>query len=223
MTIYKLSPSSLTFSWDQCKYCFYMQVKHGIGIGGIFPGIFSKMGNLTSQFYLGKPTSEISSTLPRGSVKLREAFVKSDTITLPGAKSHCYIKGRLDALLEFEDGTYGIVDYKTSEAREEHAAFYSRQLSAYAYSLEHSASGAPNYAPVSRLGLFIITPERFEPTQNNEMAFVNRTTWVDVPRDDTAFLALLGDVLNVLDAPAPPEPGQDCEVCNYRAAMREFI
>jgi hypothetical protein len=78
----------------------------------------------------------------------------------------------LPAQVQFEDGSYGLVDYKTSDARDEHAAFYSRQLSAYAYSLEHPASGALSFAPVKRLGLFIITPDRFEPTAAAEMAFV---------------------------------------------------
>ena len=30
---------------------------------------------------------------------------------------------------------------------------------------------------------------------------------MDVPRDDAAFLSLLGEVLAVLDAPAPPRLG----------------
>jgi hypothetical protein len=48
------------------------------------------------------------------------------------------------------------------------------------------------------------------------MVFINRTTWMEIPRDDQAFLALLGSVLAVLDAPTPPEPSEECGVCNYR-------
>ena len=221
--MYKISPSDLTFSWDGCKYCFYLKVKHNIVMRGIFPGIFGKMANLTSEFYLGRSTSDISPDLPPGIVKLREKFVKSAPISIPGAASQCYINGRFDAVLEFEDGSYGIVDYKTSEAKDEHVAFYSRQLSAYAYALEHPAPKALSLSPISRLGLFVITPDRFETTSNNEMVFVNKTTWMDVPRDDAAFLALLGEVLAVLDAPTPPKSSEDCEVCNYRNSMQEFM
>ena len=65
--MYKISPSDLTFSWDGCKYCFYLKVKHNIVLRGPFPGMFTKMANLTSEFYLGKlPTSEISPDLPPG-------------------------------------------------------------------------------------------------------------------------------------------------------------
>jgi hypothetical protein len=222
MAIYKLSPSDLTFTWDECKYCFYVKVKHGIVLRTAFPGMFAKMGNLTSEFYLGKPAREISPDLPPGIVKYREKFVKSASISIPGAKSECYLSGRFDAIIEFEEGSYGIVDYKTSEAKDEHVAFYSRQLSAYAYALENPAANALGLSPISRLGLFVITPHRFKRTNEDGMIFVNRTTWMEVPRDDQAFLALLGEVLAVLDAPHPPSPAEECGVCNYRKAMQEF-
>jgi len=220
--MYKLSPSDLTFSWDGCKYCFCLKVKHNIALRSIFPGMFGKMANLTSEFYLGRPTSDISPDLPPGVVKLREKFVKSAPITIPGASSQCYISGRFDAVIEFEDGSYGIVDYKTSEAKDEHAAFYSRQLSAYAYALEHPAPNALSLSPITRLGLFVVTPHRFESTSDKEMVFVNKTTWMDVSRDDKAFLSLLGEVLAVLDAPTLPESSEDGEPCNYRKTMQEF-
>ncbi len=221
--MYKISPSDLTFGWDGCHYCFYLKVKHGIVLRGIFPGIFGKMANLTSQFYLGRSTADISPTLPPGTVKLREGWVKSEPISPPGAKSQCYISGRFDAVIEFEDGSYGIVDYKTSEAKDEQAAFYSRQLGAYAYALEHPAPRALGLSPVTRMGLFVVTPDRFEPTLNDEVVFVNKTVWMDVPRDDTAFLALLGEVVRLLDASEPPESAEDCETCNYRKRMADYL
>ena len=173
--MYKISPSDLTFAWGSCRYCFYLKVKHNIAVRGVFPGIFGRMANLTSQFYLGRSTADISPSLPPGYVKLREGWVKSAPISIPGAPSQCYISGRFDAVVEFEDGSFGIVDYKTSDAKEEQAAFYSRQLSAYAYALEHPAPRALGLSPIRRMGLFVVTPDRFEPAANNEMVFVNRT------------------------------------------------
>jgi hypothetical protein len=199
-----------------------MKVKHNIVLRSPFPGIFGKMGNLTSEFYLGKPASEISKTLPSGVVKYREKFVRSTPISVPGAHSQCYINGRFDAVIEFDDGTYGIVYYKTSDPKEEHAVFYSRQLSAYAYALENPAPGALGLSPVSRLGLYIITPESYKRLPTGELIFVNKTTWMDVPRDETAFLSLMGEVLELLDSPTPPAPSETCGVCSYRNSMKEF-
>jgi len=220
--LYKLSPSDLTFLWDGCKHCFYLKVKHNIVYRGSFPSIFGKMANLTSYFYQDKSTSDISTDIPPGRVKFREKWVKSAPISIPGSTSQCYIRGRFDAVIEFDDGSYGVVDYKTSDARDEHAAFYSRQLSAYAYALENPASKALHLSPVSWLGLFVISPDRFEQSPADEMVFVNRTTWMDIPRDDGAFLDLLGEVVAILDAPKPPAPSSGCELCKYRNAIEEF-
>jgi hypothetical protein len=221
MTIYNLSPSDLTFLWDDCKRCFYLKVKHNIGYRGPFPGMFGKMGDLTSNYYLGKPAWEISPDLPAGLVKFREKWVKSAPISFPDTSTQCVIKGRFDAIMAFEDGSYGIIDYKTSDASEEKAAFYSRQLSAYAYALENPAPGALSISPITRLGLFIITPDRFERLPNGELAFVTRTTWMEVPRDDATFLTLLGEVITLLDMPIPPAASDDCGLCNYRRDYNE--
>lgn len=222
MNLYTLSPSDLTFLWDGCKYCFYMKVKHNLVYRGPFPGMFGTMGNLTSNFYLDQSTVEISATLPAGTVKFKEKWVKSSPIFFDGISSQCVIRGRFDAVMAFEDGSYGIIDYKTADASEEKAVFYSRQLSAYAYSLENPAGGALSLSPITRLGLFIITPQRYELTPSGEAAFITRTTWMDVARDDKAFLEFLGEVMAVLDAPQAPEPDGGCALCSYRQNMAEF-
>jgi hypothetical protein len=221
--MYKISPSDLTFGWDGCHYCFYMKLKHGIVLRGIFPGMFSRMAGMTSGYYQGKSTAEISPTLPPGRVTLSEKWVQSEPISPPGAASQCYIKGRFDAVMAFDSGEYGIIDYKTAEAKDEQTSFYSRQLSAYAYALEHPAATALSLSPITRMGLFVVTPDRFEATDTNDKVFVNKTVWTEVPRDDEAFLSLLGDVVNLLDASEPPESDPDCETCKYRKTMEEFL
>jgi hypothetical protein len=221
MTTYTISPSDLTFSWDGCKRCFYLKVKHNIAYRGPFPGMFGKMGDLTSNYYIDKASSEISPELPAGTVTLREKWVKSTPISFSDTSSHCMIRGRFDAIITFEDGTYGIIDYKTSDASEEKAAFYSRQLSAYAYALENPAPNALSISPITHLGLFIITPNRFERMPNGEIAFVTKTTWMDVPRDDATFLALLREIVTLLDKPTPPDPAEGCGLCNYRKNFNE--
>ena len=150
--VYKLSPSDLTFLWDGCKHCFYLKVKHNIVYRGGFPSIFGKMANLTSYFYQDKLTFEIAPDLPPGRVKFREKWVKSAPISIPGSNSQCFIRGRLDAVIEFDDGSYGVVDYKTSDAKDEHANFYSQQLSAYASRLKIPPPVPCTYSPSAGWG-----------------------------------------------------------------------
>lgn len=213
MSTYTLSPSDLTFLWEGCRRCFYLnKVKHKLQYSGVFPGVFSKMANLTSHFYEAPPY-EISLSLPEGILAYREKWGRSAPVAIPGSAVTCVLCGRFDAVIAFTDGSYGVVDYKTSEASSEQAAFYSRQLSAYA--LENPAQGGLHLAPVTRLGLFILTPARFERASTGEMVFVNRTTWVEVSRDDAAFLGLLAEVVAVLEAPEPPPSSDTCALCKY--------
>jgi len=180
------------------------------------------MGDLTSNFYQDKSTSAISPSLPVGIIKYKEKWVKSNPISFEGISSQCIIRGRLDAVAAFEDGSYGIIDYKTSDASPEKAAFYSRQLSAYAYALENPATGALHLTPITLLGLFIITPQKYELVNNDEAAFITQTTWMDVPRDDKGFMKFLGEVMTVLDAPQAPQPADGCTLCSYRKSMTAF-
>ena len=157
--------------------------------------------------------------LPPGTIKFKEKYVKSAPISVPGLSTQAFIRGRFDAVIEFNDGSYGVIDYKTSEAKDEHATFYSRQLSAYAYALENPAPNALELSPVSRLGLYVITPERYEISANSEAVFVNKTTWVEVQRDDEAFLGLIWEILALLESPKPPESSKGCPACKYRSQM----
>ena len=72
------------------------------------------------------------------------------------------------------------------------------------------------------MGLFIITPDRYEKDPEGEKVFVNQRTWKDDSRDDDAFLAFLGEVVAALEIPTPPSSSETCGVCNYRNAMQEF-
>jgi hypothetical protein len=117
--MYQISPSLMTLCWDGCHYCFYMKVKHGIALRGIFPGMSGRVAKMTSGYYLGRSTAEIWPALPPGRVALQERWVRSEPTSPPGATPQCCIKGRFDAVIEFEDGAQGFIDFKTWEAMDE--------------------------------------------------------------------------------------------------------
>jgi hypothetical protein len=58
--------------------------------------------------------------------------------------------------------------------------------------------------------LFAAHLHRFERMPEDEIIFVNQMNWIEVSRDYQAFLALLGEVLRVLDAPTPPDSSETC-------------
>src|SRR5262249_35446734 len=107
--------------------------------------------------------------------------------------------------------------------RDEHVPLYSRQLHAYAYCLEHPAAGKTLLRPVSRLGLLVFEPDGFLYPGNGAAtgaALTGPVSWVEVPRDDQAFLAFLTDVVRVPEQPQAPAPSPKGDWGRYRDASR---
>ena len=71
----KLSPSDLTFLWDECPRCFYLKYIHGINRPAApFPSIFGAIDRLMKAQYAGQPASELSPALPPGTISVTEGF-----------------------------------------------------------------------------------------------------------------------------------------------------
>jgi hypothetical protein len=221
-TPFKLSPSDLTFLWDECKRCFYLKVAAEYPRpAAAFPSIFSKIDGLMKHYFEGKATAEISPSLPPGFVMHGEKWVQSLPITFPDRAAECYLRGKFDTVLQFKDGSYGVVDFKTSSPKPSHLAFYGRQLHAYAYALEHAAQGKFSLSPITRLGLLVVEPNAIEKTPAGSIAYAGYMTWQEIPYDEAAFLVFLEEVVKVLEQPEPPEAAANCTWCQYRQAARE--
>ena len=45
-------------------------------------------------------------------------------------------------------------------------------------------------------------------------------SWIEIPRDNDGFMDFLGEVLEVLEQPAPPAGSAACPWCGYRDTAR---
>jgi len=114
MDNWKLSPSDLTFLWNECKRCFYLKVVHKFNRPRMpFPKIFSRIDLLMKNYYEGKSSAEISPELPIGKVTFGEKWVQSQPIILPGHETGCFIRGKFDTVVSFSNGSYAVIDFKT--------------------------------------------------------------------------------------------------------------
>ena len=216
----RLSPSDLTFLWSDCKRCFYLKVVYGSGRpAAAMPAIFMRIDRLMKQHFLGLSTADISPSLPAGRVQSADGAVQSQPVVLPGRSSALYIRGKYDAVLEFADGGFGVVDFKTTEPRPEHAAFYGRQLHAYVYALEHASAGKLSLKPVTSLGLLSVTPDAME-RRDDRVSYLGRAHWQAVAIDRPGFLGFLDEVAALTDGETPPPADPDCEWCRYRDQAR---
>jgi len=219
--IWKLSPSELTFLWDECPRCFYLKVVRNFNRPwSPFPGIFNRIDKLMKDYFEGRRAVENSPELPEGKVKFGEKWVTSQPIKFPGKKSACYIKGKFDTVIAFSDGSYGVVDFKTTQPSPKHIPFYSRQLHAYAHALEDAAPGMFSLGPISKLGLLCVEPVQMDKAPDGKIAYLGEVTWLEIPRDDEWFFDFLGRVIHILDQDEPPASSENCGWCQYRQAAR---
>jgi CRISPR/Cas system-associated exonuclease Cas4 (RecB family) len=170
--------------------------------------------------YLGYSTQKLSPLLPPGKTIMSGRWVTSAPITGVDGEHSAYIQGIFDTVVQFEDGSYGVVDFKTSEAREEHIEFYGRQLAAYAYALTHPAPGKLHLSPVSKLGLLYFEPQAMAETASSGLSLSGPARWVEIPVDEARFENFMRMVLALLSLPEPPPANPDCAFCAYREAAR---
>lgn len=212
-----LAPSDFAFLWEECRRCFYLKVRKRVNRPRTpMPAIFMRIDTLSKRHFGGRRTNELADTLPPGSIRAGDVRVQSEPIIVPGFDANCVLRGRLDGFIEFDNGDYGLLDFKTSQSNESHVPLYGRQLHAYAWALERSAPGFLSLWPVSRLGLLCIEPVDMRSLPGRGPALELEQVWIDCPRDDEAFLHFLSEILEVLDLLDPPTPDPKCLYCRYR-------
>ena len=181
-----LSPSDFAFLWDDCPRCFYLKVaRKQPRPRSPFPSVFGKIDRAMKDCYLGDRSETVAKGMPPGIVGGGDRWVKSAPLLPPGSTSTCMIRGRVDVLIDCDDGTKGIVDFKTTLPKADHLATYGRQLHAYAYGLEHPASGPA--ATVSNLGILAFVPGTYQASKDLA-ALLGNLSWIGIDRDDDAFM-----------------------------------
>ncbi len=140
----------------------------------------------------------------------RSSTVESEPLPVCGHDSLVVIRGRVDTFLAFDDGSFGVIDFKTTLSKEAHVSFYGRQLHAYAWACEWPIRG-PALTPVSTLGLLCHEPKRLVTVDDVDHLQLERT-FIPIDRDDAVFDSFLGEVLDVVEGP-PPAPADDCQWC----------
>jgi hypothetical protein len=214
---WKLSPSDLTFLYEECPRCFYLKV-HGLlpRPRTPMPKIFTAIDSAMKAYLHGQRSDGLAAGIPRGIFDYSEKWVESVPFAIPGCMSTCYFRGRFDVMMKLDNGGRCLPDLKTCHRRDEHIGLYGRQLHSYTWCVENSAPGALCLRPIERMGLLVFEPDTFFKGVWLSGALLGRLHWIEVQRDDEAFLRFLAEVVCLLDSPTAPDPAPDCAWCRYR-------
>ena len=208
----RLSPSNLNYEDRRCDRCFAEAANGESWPQGPFPGIFAKLDSQQRRYFTDRSSSDVDPTLPPGTLH-NGGRVQSAPHTIGGVDFT--IRGSMDALLRFDDGSVGVVDFKSSTAPQLGDA-YRPQLAAYQWALSRPASDDPE--EVSVAGLLVFAPESMVDTEQGR-AYLVSTTWIPVEIEDGWFENFLGRIAPLIQEPKEAPSKTDCEWCSLRTRL----
>jgi hypothetical protein len=225
--VYKIYPSDLTWLYASCPRCFALKLKHKVGRPEAgFPQIFSKIDSAIKKHCLALERTElVCAAMPKGRF-LADApkSVLSRRFSIAGLGSSFELRGKPDALVEWDTGGYGVIDFKTSAIRAGNVGNYGNQLEIYASALEQPAGGRPALEPIGEMGLLVWEPELFSAALAGvSLNLSGQLAWIPVPRRRDELRNVLRGMLAVLDSDGLPPPADGCKFCSYPGALQALI
>lgn len=216
---FKLYPSKFGFLWDECQRCYWLDVKKKFRRPfQRMPRVFSDIDQGMKDYFVGKRTEQVCPQLPPGEFISGEVYVCSQK--QQHGDTSFVLCGKPDAIIRFDDGTYGIVDFKTSGLSAEQLPKYARQLETYARAVESPADDYPKYDVVSHVGLLVFRPSLMnEDGDAGALALRGSLEWNPIDRAEADLDTFLGEVVDLLSSDEMPDAHQDCPYCAYRAQL----
>lgn len=118
--------------------------------------------------------------------------------------------GKTDCLIKFNDGTVGIMDFKTSDVSYDTAQFYAPQLYAYRECMD---------AEVSKMGLLCASPAKAVLADGISMQFSE--TWVEIPISEDYWQGFTDKLATLLLTPFDWVEGKPkCPHCEYQRKLQ---
>jgi len=190
-----ISPSDLSYMWNDSKLGFYD--KYVLGIQrprDAFPSMFTTIVSRMKKGFENKNLSEVLQGAPEGVLSYEEKFVTSKTIAI--GEYQVGFKGKISCFLNHDDGSCTIFDFKTVKNDVKLSKTYFLHYMAYAFCLENPAVGQTR--TVNELGIAAFDPDDFS-LVNNKGQLSGSLNWVKIEKDKNKFKNwLTGDLKDLL-------------------------
>ena len=207
-----LSPSDLAFLYDDSPWGFYQKYNQGLKRPPvIIHKIFTVIDVLTKVCCENKNMKEFDSSFPDAVLTGADQWVKSKPIKNPDFPDYeVIIRGKVDGVLKFEDGTHSVIDFKTCEIQEKTLQKYVRQLSCYSYAMVNPNSASDYSVEVNdKIGLFIYEPNKFEISGDGSANLGGKLKYIEYALDLDEFVEFIKKQVIPLIAGKEPAPKDD--------------
>ena len=207
-----LSPSDLAFLYDDSPWGFYQKYNQGFKRPPvIIPKIFTVIDVLTKVCCENKNMKEFDTSFPDAVLTGADQWVKSKSIKNPDFPDYeVIIRGKVDGVLKFADGTHSVIDFKTCEIQEKTLQKYVRQLSCYSYALKNPNSPSDYSVEINnKIGLFVYEPTKFSIASNSTANLDGKFKYIEYDFDLKEFESFIKNQVIPLIAGKEPPPTDD--------------
>ncbi len=207
-----LSPSDLAFLFLESPWAFHQKYRQNIKRPPlVLPKIFNAIDASIKLKYLDKNMFEVCSDMPNAILQSADQWVKSKPITNSKYPDfEIIIRGKIDGTIKNPDGTYSVIDFKTTEINENHLEKYIQQLSCYSYCLQNPNSSKDFSLPISdKVGLFVFEPSNFSIDSNSNANLSGQIKYFEYEYDKNKFEDFIRNQIIPLLASDEPKPKDD--------------
>jgi hypothetical protein len=214
-----ISPSDLTYGWDNCHRCLWLYYNHQVKAPLTMP-LVGDLAEMQELSYIGKSSVDMHPDMPEGKVHKHAGWVVSKPIIVDGVETPFAVRGKYDLLMEHPDGTFGIVDCKFQAKQSDKSKFYAAQLEAYAFALENPAKDAP--VSISTAGLLVWAPVKIRGKSNENFGMELSCAWYPTNRDPAFIASRLTEFIKMITGDCPPSK-DNCEQCRYLETRNNIL
>jgi hypothetical protein len=207
-----ISPSDFAFLYDQSKWGFYNKYKNGIKRPMvIMPKIFALIDRSFKESFLDQNLNTICKELPDAIFQDANKWVVSKEISNPSYPDvKVQIRGKIDAVFAYPDGSFAIIDLKTSEVSEQYVEKYKRQLMAYSYAVKNPENSKTfQLDNLKNTGLLVFNPQNFFINYNSTGGIRGEIKWLEYDLDLDGFESFIKDEIIPLLAGKEPAPTKE--------------
>ena len=216
-----LAPSELDYKAKKCYRCFYLEKNKKIATKAFPPPVFSRFDVVQQAYYKDKNTSDLTKELPEGRIMNKDELPgRVVSQTLRDNKRRSFILGgRPDIVIKFDQGGYGIIDFKTTKISEDKSENYKHQLEAYAQIFSKpgatKSKKTPLLNPITHMGILQFDPSDIQTHNENSCDMRMNISFSPLRRDEKDFFENITQIIDIINQSEVPDFTEDCNDCQF--------